>query len=631
MFDVVRNNRRFVQFFLVLITLPFALWGVESYIKDASGGNDVATVGGQKIAPQEFQQALMAQQDKIRTAKGSAVQQSELDSPEVRKGVLESLVVERLLGLNARDARLFVSDQQLAQVLMSAPELQSDGKFSRERYEAFVTSQGMTVAGFEARLRSNILNRQLLGVIGASAMPGRGAAQGWATRQLEVREVADAGFSPDEFVGKVKLEGDAAQKFYEAHRAEFEVPEQVKVEYLTFSRQQFATQLAPSDDDVKAWYASHVERFKQAEERRASHILVTVDAKAAEADVKVAREKIDGLLAQVKKSPASFVALAKQHSQDPGSAAKGGDLGWFPRGAMVKAFEDTAFAMKEGQISDVVRSDFGFHIIQLTGAHAEKIRPLEEVRGEVVAAARDELAQKKFAESSEAFTNTVYEQSDSLKPAAEKFHLTVEQGGWLAKGAKGGGALANAKLLAALFADDAIKNGRNTEAVEIAPGTLVAARVVEHKPAALKSLDDVRGAIEKRLIHDEAAKLARQAGEEALSKLTKGEAPSLVWGNVRAVSKADAQGLSVDSLRAIYKADASKLPAYTGSVQADGRYALFRINAVKPFAGDEKDERVAYLRQQYERLVASEEVGAWLAAVRGRYPVEINTKLLESR
>lgn len=630
MFDVVRNNRRIVQIILVGITVPFAFWGVESYIRDATGGNDVARVGDLKITPQEFQQALLSQQDRIRASKGRDVPQSELDTPEVRKGVLDNLVVEKLLALNSHDAHLAISDQQLAQVLMSAPELQEDGKFSKEKYEAFVASQGVSKEMFEARLRARMISQQMLGVVGASSFPGRSVAQGWAARQLEVREVAEAGFNPDDYVAKVKLEGDAAQKFYEAHRADFETPEQVRVEYLTLGRQQLGEQATPNEEEIKAWYAAHADRFKQPEERRASHILIKVDAKAPEADVKAARARIESIQAQLKKAPGSFAALAKQESQDPGSAANGGDLGWFPRGAMVKVFEDTAFGMKEGAISDIVRSDFGFHLIQLTGAHAEKIRSLDEVRGEVVAAARDELAQKKFAESSEGFSNTVYEQADSLKPAAEKYHLNVEQGGWLVKGVKPSGALGNAKLLAALFSDDAVKNARNTEAVEVAPGTLVAARVVEHKPATLKPLDEVRAAIEKRLVHDEAAKLARQAGEDALAKLGKGESVALTWAASRSVSRGDLKGLSVEGMRAIYKTDVAKLPAYTGATQADGRYALYRIDAVKPFAGDEKDERAAYLRQQYDRAVATEEIGAWLASVRGRYSVDINKKLLEA-
>lgn len=298
---------------------------------------------------------------------------------------------------------------------------------------------------------------------------------------------------------------------------------------------------------------------------------------------------------------------------------------------MVKPFEDVAFALKEGAVSDVVRSDFGFHLIQLTGVRGGKVKPLEEVKAAIATSLKDQNAQKKFAEASEGFSNTVYEQADSLKPAADKYHLTAQQSGWIGKGGQGAGPLANPKLLAALFSDDAIKNHRNTEAVEVSPGVLISARVLEHKPAALRPLAEVKAEIEKGLQREEAAKLARQAGEEALAKLAKGEASSLKWAPAKPVARLGAQGQSPAALAAIFKADATKLPAYAGAAQADGSYALYRIEKVKAGGDEDKgQEKTAFLNQQYARVVAQEEMAAWLATLRQRYGVEINAKLLEA-
>jgi peptidyl-prolyl cis-trans isomerase D len=360
-------------------------------------------------------------------------------------------------------------------------------------------------------------------------------------------------------------------------------------------------------------------------------VLIALPKGAPADQVKAAEAKAAEVAAQAKKAPGDFAKLAKQYSQDPGSAEKGGDLDWFARGAMVKPFEDAVFSLKEGEVSDVVRSDFGLHIIKLTGIHPERSRPLDEVRGEIAAELKAQAAAKKYAESAEGFSNTVYEQSDSLKPAADKYKVAIQQSDWLAKGGAATGPLANPKLMAALFSDDAIKNKRNTEAVEIAPNVLVAARVMEHKPAAQQPLATVQPGIEKFLAYQEAIKLVAQEGEQRLAQLAKGEKTDLVWGAERAVTRAAAANLPPEAVRVVFKAAVAKLPAYVGVATPAG-YSLFRIAAVKPFvaAGEEKPQTQA-LRGQYGRLVAEEEMMAWMATLKAKFPVEINQAAIETK
>lgn len=630
MFESVRNNRRAVQLFLGLITLPFAFWGVESYVRNAGAGDDVATVGGSKISQQEFQRALQAQQERMRTQMGGRdIPAAALDNPELRKAVIDSLVNQRLLAVHAQKAHLLVADQSLAQFIASVPELQENGKFSPARYEALVSAQGMSKEAFEQKLRQDMVVQQSVGAIAQASMPGEVAAGRWLAAQLESRTISEVQYKPEDFLAQAKVSADAVRTFYETNHKAFEVPEQAKAEFVVLDRQTLAAQAGVSDEEVKAWYDSHQDQYKQPEERRASHILITV-AKDAPADaVKAAQAKIADILAQVKKNPGNFANLAKQYSQDPGSAKQGGDLGWFGHGAMVKPFEDAAFSLKEGAVSDVVRSDFGFHIIQVTGVHAEKVKTLADVRAQIAASLKEQSAQKKFAEASEGFTNAVYEQSDSLKPAADKYHLNIQSAGWVSKGGRGAGPLANPKMQAALFSDDAIKNHRNTEAVEVAPGVLVAAHVVEHKPATTRPLDEVKGDLEKYLQREEAAKLARKAGEEQVAQLQKGGAASLKWSNARNLPRLGAQGVTPDAVQAVFKADASKLPAYSGAALPGGVYAVYRIEKVAPYDAKANDERAGFLRQQYGQLIAGEEIGAWVANLRQRYAVEINQKFLE--
>ena len=254
------------------------------------------------------------------------------------------------------------------------------------------------------------------------------------------------------------------------------------------------------------------------------------------------------------------------------------------------------------------------------------------MQAEIVNDRKSQGAERKYAELAESFSNTVYEQPDSLKPAAEKYKLALQQGPWIVKGGAAEGPFANPKLNAALFSDDAIKNKRNTEALEIAPKTLIAARVLEHKPAALQALDAVKGEIEKRLIREEALKLAQKAGENYLARLDKGEQVDLIWGAGRSISRVNTAGIAPVAIRAVFAGDVAKLPAHAGVALPGGGYALYRTTRVKPYvAGSGDIARTKTLREQYARIVAEEDFTAWLAALRSSYPMEINRAALESK
>lgn len=631
MFDSVRNNKKITQIFLALITLPFAFWGVESYVRNASFGAEVATVGKGKITSQELQSALREQQERMRAQLGGKFDPAMFETPQMRRAVLDSLVTQRLLAEQAQEAKLVISNEQLQQFIAAIPSLQENGKFSSERYKTLVAAQSMSEAMFEARLRQDLAMQQLVLPVAEAGIAGRVAADRWLATQIEQREVSAAPLLPESYLDRVKLAADAAQKYYEANRKQFELPEQVRAEFLILSRDALAATTVITDEDVKKYYTSHADRYKEGETRRASHVLIRVDKGASEAEVAAAKAKAEQLLAQVRKTPADFAKIAKDNSQDPGSAAKGGDLDWFSRGAMVKSFEDVAFTLKDGQISDVVRSDFGFHIIRVTGVRPERVKPLEEVKAEILVELKREAGAKSYADAAEAFGNVVYEQADSLKPAAEKWKLDLRQSAWLAKGDKLVAPFDNPKLVAALFSDDGLKNKRNTEAVEVTPGTLVSARVLEYKPAALQPLEAIRGEIEKRLMREEAATLAIKDGEERLARLAKGEAVDLKWSPVRKISRNDAPGLPPESLRAIFATDAAKLPAYAGVAYPGKGYALYRVSSVTAGDAARDNPHVRELAQQYARIVAEEEFAAWLSSLKENYPVKINKAGLETK
>ncbi|NML24215.1 SurA N-terminal domain-containing protein [Zoogloea dura] len=630
MFDAVRNNKKIVQIFLLLITLPFAFWGVDSYVKNAGNGDSLASVGGNSISMNEFQQAMREQQDRLRASMGENFNPAMLETPEARKAVLDNLINQRLLALDASKMHLSVADQQLRQAIAEIPAFQDNGQFSLPRYEAVLKAQGMTQAVFESRVRSDLALKQVLGAVAEGVMvSGNSVGQVYSV-QFEERVVSEARLAAAQYAGSVKLADEAARKFYDENRRRFELPAQVRVEYLVLGPDEVASQLSISDADARKEYDAHPERFRQGEERRVSHILIQAARDGDAAALKAAKEKAEALLKQVKANPADFARLAKENSQDPGSAEKGGDLGFFARGAMVKPFEDAAFGLaKEGDMSDVVQSDFGFHIIRLSGIKAEKARAFDEVKAEILGELKRAEAGKRFAEMAEGFTNTVYEQADSLKPAAEKYKLQIRTSEWIAQGGRAPAPFDNPKLLAALFSDDAVKNKRNTDAIEVAKGTLVTARVVEHKPASVKAFEEVKADIDKVLTLEEAVVLAEKDGVDKLAKLGKGEALELQWGAAHPIQRVD-QRIPPEVLRTIFRAPVDKLPAYAGAKVQGVGYVLFRIEKVtRPVASGKDDPRMQALRQQYGRVLAEEEFSAYLGALRKRYDVKVNAAKLE--
>ncbi|MGE5769390.1 MAG: SurA N-terminal domain-containing protein [Betaproteobacteria bacterium] len=626
MFDAVRNNKRMVQVFLALIILPFAFFGVESYVSNVGTGNELAKIGDVKISPQQFQEALREQQDRLRAQLGGQFDSKLLDTPEARKAILDDLVDQRLLVLEANKRKLVAGDDAIRRTVGSIDAFKVDGKFSSERYEAALRNQGMTPAGFEAQLRQDLTVQQLAGALGQSGVVARTVSDRVIAMQTETRNVQESRIALDGYLGQVKLADGAAKKFYDENAKQFETPEQAKAEYLVLSMETIGAQMAVSDAEIKAWYDGHKDRYAVPEERRASHILVASEKVGKDK----AKSKAAELLAEIRKDPSSFAELAKKNSDDPGSAAKGGDLGFFGRGMMVKPFEDTTFALKDGEISGVVESDFGFHIIKLTGIHAAKEKPLAEVRGEIEEELRKTAASRKFAEAAETFSNLVYEQSDSLKPAADRFKLEVKQSGWINRQANpANGPVGNEKVLAALFSEDSVKNKRNTETVEIAPNTLVAARVAEYKPAALLPFESVKTSIETLLTRQEAQAMARKEGETRLEALKKGE-DRLAWGAIKKVSRMDPRQVPPPAVPVVFKMDAAKLPAYAGVELPGSGYLLVKLAAVD--AGPPLDAaRKQALVGQLATLEAQEEVKGYLAALRARYKVEINKAALEAR
>jgi peptidyl-prolyl cis-trans isomerase D len=632
MYNFVSNNKRLMQVILALIVLPFAFFGIDSYFRSGSGGDVVAVVGDYKITQAEFSQSMRERQESLQRMAGGRVDPAMLDSNELRFAVLDNLVQQRLMFERAARVGLVITDRQIQEIVAGIDAFKVDGKFSYERYEELLKAQGMSPLTFEQRVRQDLITDHAAHPYVASTFVSRSEAAGLLRISEQQREISYFTLTTDRFLPQVKLDADAAKKYYDSHQEEFRTPEQVRIEFVVFSGEGLLAQIQPPVADVRKAYEENLKRFEVKEARQASHILIMADATAE--SKKKAKARADEIYAQVNKNPKDFAVLAKQNSQDPGSAANGGDLGFFERGSMVKAFDDAVFSMKPGDISQPVETEFGYHIIRLAGIRAGKAKSFEEARPEIESELKKQLASRKYAELAESFSNTLFEQSDSLKPAADLIKAAPQKSGWISRNGAENALLGNPKLLQAVFSEDVLKNKRNTEAIEVASGVLVAARVLEHKPSAVQPFDQVSAALIKKLTLQQAAQLAAQEGRARLTAIREGKDAGkdaqIVWSAPQLASRGDPKGMPVDALRQAFKTDVSKVPAYAGVEVAGGNYMLIRISKVQEAAEGAKDKQNA-IAQTLRQVSGQAELAAYLASLKLKSDVKIRKEMVEKK
>lgn len=626
MLEVIREHAqgKIAKVILVLIIVPFALWGVDSYLKNGGGGPVVAKVGKQEIFQQEFVNALKDQQERMRKTQGKNYDAALMDRPETRKSVLDGLINQRLILDDAADQGLTVSDARLVRIIAGIDVLHENGKFSQNRYESLLRQQGMSPAMFEHSMRQDLLVQAAHdGVVRSVSLP-RSVAEQLMRINEQQREVSQAVVSIEPFMSQSKVDAAAVKSYYDQHQNEFKVPEQARLEYVILSAENLMSQVNVSDEEISTYYNEYAKQYMQQEERQASHILINVAGSASAAEKNAAEEKARKIWQEAKQSPANFAQLAKQHSQDAGSASQGGDLGFFARGAMVKSFEDKVFKMDPGEISEPVRSDFGYHIIKLVTVNPAKGRALQEVRGEIVQELKKLKAGKKFAESAESFSNTVYEQGDSLKPVAQQLGLQVEQSAWVSRMASDTPLLNNPKLLQAVFTDDVLKDKRNTETVEVAPNVLVSARLLEYKPASVMPLEEVAVVLAHRLQRQQAAAQAVKWGKEALAELQLGKTPAnLSWAAPQVVSRIKPASLAPAALKEVFKLKGDKLPGYAGVENAQGGFTLVKVMRVIDAGALDESRRQAY-SQRFANMLEQEYAAAYLTSLKSKAKIEIS-------
>ena len=631
MFDFVRKHNRIMQFLLFLLIFPsFVLFGIDGYNRMREKGDVVATVNGHDITQSEWDNAHRAQVERMRNAMPTTDVKL-FDTPEAKYNTLERLVRDRLLAAAAQSLRLGVSDQRLAQELQQNPNIaalrRADGSLDVERYRQLLSTQGMTPASFESQVRADLASRQVMAGVGVTSFSSPALADVTLNAFYQERQIQLARFAPSAYVGQVNVTPADLEAYYKAHAELFQSSERADAEYVVLDLAAIEKTVAVSEDELKSYYEQNLARLAGLEERRASHILIAADKSQPAAEREKAKAKAQELLAVLQKTPDQFAELARKNSQDPGSASKGGDLDFFGREAMTKPFADAVFAMKKGDISAVVETEFGFHIIRLTDIKQPKQPSFEEQRAKLEKEVRRQIAQRKFAEAAEQFTNLVYEQADSLQPAAQRLKLEIHTAKALSREVPPTvPVLSHPKLLAALFAADATEKMRNTEAVEIGPNQLAAARVTQYTPARTLPFEDVKARVKDLWVAEQSAKLAREDGAAKLD-VWKNAAEPAKMGEALVISREKKQQQSNAVIEAALRAPSQTLPAWVGVDLGSDGYAVVKVEKVLPreVAANDKLTRE---RDQYAQWWASAEGLAYYRLLKEKFKVNIKVARL---
>ena len=626
MFDFVHKNKRLVQFILALLVLPFAFVGVDSYVRNSTGEKDVATVGGESISPQDFENALRAQQQQMQRALGKNFDPAMFDNPEVRQQVLDGVVNQRLLQVTAQDMKLTAPDAQLRKVILEIPDFQDVGKFSETKYDEVLKLNGLTRMSYEQRLRGDLAQQPMQDVLGRTNFAS--AAQTGLFQKLteHAREIQVATVDPAAFMALAKVDDAQVKAEYDKSPDSYRAPEQVRIEYLQLNQAALLGGVTVSADEIKGEYDKRVKEFSAPEERRASHILLSFEKddrgqiKAASKDA--ARTGADAIMKLVTGATAEkFAELAKQNSKDPGSAAQGGDLGFFGRGQMVKPFEEAVFAMKAGEIRGPVESDFGYHIIRLTEVKVERTRALDELRAQIESELNQQKASKLFGESAEKFQNRVYEQSDSYARIADELKLIAKKTDWLTRSQVQALAAGNPKFAQAVFSSASVAAKKNSEAIDLGNNSLISARVLEHKASAVRPLDDVKAQISLQLQRRLASELAVKAAIEKVAAAKASNEAGLTFTPAqKLVRQSPLPNINQALSKSIFATDVSKGPAITGGANDAGGYTVVKVlKVVEPEAAT--PDKLKSLSQRLAGQSGGDLTTSYLGALKDRVKV----------
>jgi len=638
MFDFIRHHQRLMQLILLLLILPsFAFFGVQGYTSLMSSEPELASVDGQAITLGEFNRARRAQLEQYRTTLGAQFDAAAFDTPEIRQQLLNTLIDQRTIAIAATQGRYSVSDEMLRRTIASIPAVQVDGQFSSERYRQVLAAQGMTPTMFEAGLRRDLSLAQVLQPIGLTARVPNEVAQKIFALVTEQRSVARKVFAPSSFAKDIKVSDADILAWYNANQSALQIPENLDIDYVLLDEAAASKDIKITDADIESFYKQNQARYGQPERRRVSHILIEIPAGADEATKARARATAEDIAKRAAANPKQFADLAKELSQDTGSASQGGDLGWISKNMLVPQVEDAVFKLEKGAISGVVESPFGDHILYITDVQPASVKPLAEVKEDIITEIRKQLAADKFATMASKLTSLVYDQRDSLKPVSEALGLPIVHAtGLTREGLLSAEQRLNAKPLTEseqtilgnpkvrqmAFSTEVLKDKLNSGAIELASDTIVALRVAQVHSAHVPPLDQVTALIRTIVTNERAMAAAQDAGIKQLEVLQKSAKPDTKgFEAIQVVTRQNPQSLTREQLESVMSMSDKALPVFVGVKGFDG-YAILELTKVEPGPAADAAQS-AQLQGQLSQAWGAAEEQAALKVLRAQYQVKM--------
>ena len=619
MFEFIRNNQKIMQFVLLLFIAPaFALFGLEGYNTVSADANALAIVGDYPISQEEFDQVKRERIEEARAQSGDNFDPKVFESPEINRQLLDTLVLQYLLQQSVQNQYLTASDQALAEDIARTPLFQVDGKFDLETYKRELAARGLTPTQHEANVRFGMARNQVLDpVLRAAFFPETLKTQ-LDDVQLAGRVVRVKNIDLAPYAANVKLTDDQIAAYYEANKTQFMAAQTADVEYVVLSPELIKSKISVSDADVAAYYEQNKARFSTPEERRARHILLDAEKDGVSADeLKAKAEKV---LAELKANPSKFAELAKQYSIDTGSATQGGDLGFFSKGAMVPEFEQAVFSQKKGELSGLVKSQFGYHIIEVTDTRGGEVQTLDEVKAQIADEIKNQKMTAQYADAQGRFSEMVYEGGQSFENVAKELGMSVESFKGLTQGAPNAPeVLKDPKVIAEVFSTDSIEDKNNTKAVQVGE-SMVSARIVNYAPATARPLAEVRDTIQARLTQEEATKAALKDAEALAAKLdtekpADGSELLADFSESRTVSALAAQGLPGLVAQSVLNTGVADLPKAKVVGLGGAGYAVAWVESSAP-SSEIKAQADPQVVQYYENIAAQVYQEALLLAAR---------------
>ena len=622
---------------VILITIPFALWGIQSYF-EGPADVPVATVNGEEIPLYAFQNELSRQRRvSIRQADGSS-SPARPENAAMRAEVVESMIAGRLINQYVRDRDYRLSDEALKQRIETTPSFLRDGQFDSTLYRDLLRSNGYTTQTYEAGERQSAAIEQLSSSLADSSFATEAEVNRLLALQTQTRKAGYVIVPANRFEGDIEIADSEAEQQYQDNLAAYEAPARVKVDYIELSVANLAESVEPTEAELSETYEQTSERYKQAEARKASHILFSVEASAEQAQRDEILATAETVLAEAR-AGADFAELAARHSGDPGSKDRGGDLGVVTRGQMVAPFEEAVFDMVADEIRGPIETRFGYHIIKLTELTEERQKTPDEARQEVAAEARRIQAENQFAELGEAFRNLVFEDPESLSTAAGELGLEVQQTGWFTEH-DGEGVAGEAPVRAAAFSEDVLNDDLNSAAIELGFDHMVAVRRAGYEAAHPKPFEEVRDQIKQRLRFRKSSARTQELGGQLVADLKAG---TIAWDELPAQQQLEPETLAEqrdqvpgnlsqlgDAVFAQPAPDAGSV-AYDGVALGNGDYAIYALREV--VQGSVADIEESRRDGLHEQLLARDGDGLYRRlreTIRQGADVSINREQIEN-